>query len=144
VLVLIPAKNLDYYQSEKCLPPPALQSLPQQIDYWTEECLIDEISLQPAIIRQIIKHNRSCGVTVYKYYSQAFQLLKWIPIAKPTPDFIVNVFDLNTRIIAELKALDKKGSQYVLKQAVGRIFENIDFRQYHLSIARNLEVTLKP
>ena len=78
-------------------------------------------------------------------YLQVFRLRRWIPIAKPAPKFIVNMSDLiPTRIIAELKALDKDGSQYVLKQAVGRVFENIDFRQYHLSIARNLEVVLKP
>jgi hypothetical protein len=48
--------------------------------------------------------------------------------------------DLTTRIIAELRSLDDP--QDVLKQAVGRIFENIDSRQYHLSIARKLKVRL--
>jgi hypothetical protein len=111
---------------------------------WTEECLIDEIFLQLARTKEIVKHNGKF-ITICKYYSQAFRLRRWIPIAKPAPEYIVNMSDLiPTRIIAELKALDKDGSQYVLKLAVGRIFENIDPRQYHLSIARNLEVVLKP
>jgi hypothetical protein len=114
-----------------------------KLEYWVEQCLIEELFLQLAGTKEIVKHNGKC-VNVYKYYSQAFRLLRWIPIAKPTPEFVVNMSDLTTRIIAELKTLEKDGSQYVLKQAVRRIFENINFRQYHLSIARNLEVILKP
>jgi hypothetical protein len=112
---------------------------------WTEEYLIDEIFLRLAGTKEIVKHNGRC-INVYKYYSQAFRLRRWIPIAKPAHEFTVNMSDLTPtpRIMAELKALDKDSSQYVLKQAVGRIFENINFRQYHLSIARNLEVVMKP
>jgi hypothetical protein len=114
---------------------------------WTEECLIEEIFLRLAGTKEIVNHHNGKCVTIHKYYNQAFRLRYWIPVAKkpaPETEFIVNMQDLTTRIIAELKALDKDGSQYVLKQAVGGIFENINFRQYHLSIARNLEVVLKP
>jgi hypothetical protein len=117
--------------------------LQQGQEYWTEGCLIEEIFLQLAGTKEIVDHNGK-RVTICKYYNQAFRLRYWIPIVKPIPEFIVNKSDLTTRIISELKALDKDGSQYVLKQAVGRIFENINFKQYHLSIARNLEVVLKP
>jgi hypothetical protein len=103
-------------------------------DYWTEEFLIDKLFLQLAGTKII---------TVCKYYNQAFRLHRWIPIEKPTPQFIVNISDLELRTVAELRVLDKDGAQYVLKQAVGRVFENID-STYHLSIARNLEVILKP
>jgi hypothetical protein len=57
------------------------------------------------------------------------------------PVFVVNVSDLSARIVTKLKILDDP--QIVLKQAVGRIFENIDFRQYHLSIGKVLEVVLE-
>ena len=43
-----------------------------------------------------------------------------------------NLYDLTPRIIAGIKTLNDPKS--VLKESVGRIFENIDFRQYHLSI----------
>jgi hypothetical protein len=76
----------------------------------------------------------------YKYYNQAKALRNWIPIARPPPEFIVNLSDLSTRVIAELKVL--QNTQDVLKQAVGRIFENIDAQQYHLSIASQLKVGL--
>jgi hypothetical protein len=116
-------------------------------DAWTEEFLIDELFLQLVGTKMIVKHNDGKCITVHKYYNQAYRLRKWIPIAtkKPIPaetEFVINLSDLTTRIISELKALDKEGSQYVLKQAVGRIFENIDSRQHHLSIARKLKVRL--
>ena len=108
-------------------------------DSWTEECLIDEVFLSLAGTKSAVKHNDK-SITIHKYYNQAYRLGKWIIIAKSVPDFIVNMSDLTPRIIDELKALDDPG--YVLKSAVGRIFENVDSRRYHLSIARKLRVRL--
>jgi hypothetical protein len=105
--------------------------------WWTEECLIDELFLQLASTKQIVSHDAK-SVTIYKYYHQALTLRKWIPIAKPPPEFLVNMSDLTPRIIAELQALDD--SYTIVKLAVGRIFENIDCEQYHLSIASKLKV----
>jgi hypothetical protein len=112
----------------------------EHIEYWTEEYLIDELFLQLASTKQTMYHNDK-SITVYKYYHQALALQKWIPIADPARAFVVDISDLSARTIAELKVL--KDAQMVLKQAVGRIFENIDARQYHLSVARTLEVVLK-
>jgi hypothetical protein len=109
-------------------------------DDWTTECLIDELFLRLASTKQTILYNDK-SIAVYKYYHQALALRKWIPIAKPAPEFVVNISELSVRLIAELKILDDP--QIILKQAVGRIFENIDARQYHLSIAQFLEVVLK-
>jgi len=113
----------------------------EEREYWTEECLIDEAFLQLAGTKAIVK-NGGKRISIYKYYNQAFRLRNWITIAKPTPEFIINISDLTPRIYAEIKALKKEGYEYVLKQAVGRIFENIDPRQCHLSIARKLKVRI--
>jgi hypothetical protein len=129
-------------------------------ELWTEEYLVEEIFLRLALTKQIIKHHHievdgsttakeaiaNCcyGFTTYKYYNQARILRQWIPRARPAPKFIIDASDLTIRLIIELKSLGEDGAQqYVLKEAVGRIFENIGARQYHLSIARNLEVVLK-
>jgi hypothetical protein len=111
-------------------------------EYWTEEYLIDQIFLMLAVCKIYKKHNRDCGITVYKYYSQAFRLFKPIIICDPDnpPEFIISISDLTPRIIAELETLDD--SYYVLKLAVGRIFENIDSNRYHLTIASKLKVRL--
>lgn len=96
--------------------------------WWTEERLIDELFLRLATIPD------------RKYYNQALTLRKWIPISKPAPEFVVNMSDLTPRLIAELQALDD--SYTIVKLAVGRIFENIDSEQYHLSIASKLRVRI--
>ena len=54
------------------------------------------------------------------------------------------VSDLLPELLKELSILDKKDRKFVLKQAVGRIFEDINSELYHNSISRVLEVRLVP
>jgi hypothetical protein len=138
----LPEKDFwDLVRSRLNLPPQQNQiDANEHIEYWTEECLIDELFLQLACTKQTMYHNDK-NITVHKYYHQALALRKWIPIARPVPAFVVNMSDLSVRLVAELKILDDP--QIVLKQAVGRIFENIDACQYHLSIASKLKVRFK-
>ena len=113
----------------------------EEREYWVEEYLIDELFLQLAGTKEIIRHNGKC-VTVLKYYSQALRLRKWIPIAKPTPEFIVNISDLTVRIAAELKALDKEGS-HVLKQTKKIILMLVYIRISFLPIIGNVSSKMK-
>ena len=68
---------------------------------------------------------------------------KWIPISKPKAIFVIYTSDLTPRIYCELKSLDKHAAQYVLKESVKRIFENIDFKFYHEHIEDNLDVVIE-
>jgi hypothetical protein len=114
---------------------------------WTIECTVDELSLCLSGTKETITNDKGRSILVKKYYSQARQLMKWIPIAKPPPDFIINISDLTSRKLKEEIANlvhHPKTMQYVLTQAVGRIFENLDFEYYHLSIAKNLRVRFEP
>jgi hypothetical protein len=114
-------------------------------EYFTEEYLVDELFSQLAATKEIITIRGGKTVTVRKYYNRALRLGKWIQIAKPTPIYIVNKSDLSPRILVELKSLasDSKYSyNYVMKQGVGRIFENIDSVGYHRNIASSLKVRL--
>jgi hypothetical protein len=108
---------------------------PLIVGCWTEERLIDELFLELAITKSLVSHNGKWGITVHKYYNRALALLKWIPIARPAPKFVIDKSDLSSRVLLD-------SPQIILKQAVGRIFENIDEQHYHLSIARALEVVL--
>ena len=74
-----------------------------------------------------------------KYYNEAFDLLS-IGAYKPAPYFIINLSDLHKSLRAELSGLDKETRQFVLKQAVGRIFEDINSDLFHNSISRVLKV----
>lgn len=106
---------------------------PSIVERLTEAELVDELFLQLATTKSVISHNGRCGIIVHKYYDLACALLKWIPIARPPHAFVVDSSDLSTRVVAELKVLNCP--QIILKQAVGRIFENVDELQYHMSIA---------
>ena len=112
------------------------------IEFWTIEHLIDELFLQIAKKREIINY-KDKKFTIYKYYYQALRMWKGIPISKPKAKFIVNISDLTPRIYCELKSLENHTAQYVLKESVRRIFENIDFKLYHEHIENNLEVVLE-
>jgi hypothetical protein len=114
----------------------------EQKEYWTTECLVDQLFLNLCSSRQTIINDNGRTFTVGKYYSQAHRLMKWIPIAKPAPEFVINISDLKPEVRKEIESIidSPMTLQYVLTQAVGRIFENIDLNYYHLSIARNLKV----
>jgi hypothetical protein len=119
-----------------------LQQTKEQ-ELWTTECLVDQLFLCLAGTNEYITTNTNDEtIPVKKYYSQARQLMKWIPIARPAPEFVINISDLKSKVRKEIESIIDSPStlQYVLTQAVGRIFENIDFDYYHLSIARNLKV----
>jgi hypothetical protein len=119
----------------------------EQIEYWTIECLIDQLFLNLCSIRQTIINDNGRAVTIRKYYAQARELLKWIPIARlPSNEFVINIFDIRPAIRKEIESIanNHKTLQYVLAQAVGHVFENLDFEYYHLSIARNLRVRFEP
>ena len=114
---------------------------PSIVERFSELYLEELLFIELATTKLIVSHNGKCGITVYKYYNQALALRRWIPRARPAPAFVIDSSDLSARVVAELKVLDDP--QSILKQAVGRLFENIDELQYHMAIARALEVVLK-
>jgi hypothetical protein len=129
-------------------PPAALQERDvQEEDKWTIERIVDELFLNLVNTTEIVTIEENCiSIPVRKYYRQARELMKWIPIARPPPEFIINICDLTPKVREEIQRIIayRETLQYVLTQAIGRISENLDFGYYHLSIARNLRVRLEP
>jgi hypothetical protein len=78
------------------------------------------------------------------YYYKAYHYLKLglFLNKKEAPPFNVKIDHLSQDIIYELRQLDSKDRKFVLKLAVSRIFEDINFDLYHDSISANLEVIL--
>ena len=103
----------------------------------TKACLVD-----------LVKHHLATVVSEEgkydnrKYYNQAHNLLK-IGVFKPVPEFIINLSDLSPTLIKELHSLDSRDREFVLKQAVGRIFEDVHIEIYHNSVSRVLKVKLQ-
>ena len=110
---------------------------------WTTECLVDELFLHLANFKGIVENKQGQTLEVKNYSYQANELIPRIPVAKPTATFIIYISDLTSKLIQELKRSSEEERRYVVMQAVGRIFENINSRLYHLSIAQKLKVEFK-
>ena len=52
---------------------------------------------------------------------------------RPPPIFVVHLKHLDHRLKQVLAKLDKWSKDYVMKEAIGRIFEHVDRRFYYLS-----------
>jgi hypothetical protein len=77
------------------------------------------------------------------YYYKAFQFQKLgLFKREDVPTFKVQLSHLTNEIIYALTQLDIETCKFVLKQAVSRIFEDINFDLYHDSISDRLEVIL--
>ena len=78
-----------------------------------------------------------------EYYYQAYQFQKLgLYKREDVPTFKVKLSHLPQDIIYELSTFDTNTRRFVLKQAVSRIFEDINFDLYHDSISNRLEVSL--
>ncbi len=111
-------------------------------DYWTTERLKEEFFLCLAQVTEKIYNQEGVPVTVRKYYSQARFKMHLIPVAEPSPPFVIHFSDLTTRIQEEFKAYCKGVKQWnitiFLKEVAGRFFENLDFAYYHGGIMKSL------
>jgi hypothetical protein len=107
----------------------------------TKACLVDLLKQHLATVNGHIAVTDSEFYDNRKYYNQAHHCLK-IGAFKPVPPFPVSVSDLSPELLEELSGLHKNDRKFVLKQAVGRIFEDINSKLYHDSISRVLEVRL--
>jgi hypothetical protein len=113
-------------------------------EYWTTERLVDELILCLCDSRSYTVDEKTGHISItHKYYEQAEYLFYRIPVWKPTPPFVIFIDDLTPKIIEELEKLYRSNPhvlQYILKMAVGAIFENIGPKYYHRSVARNLKI----
>jgi hypothetical protein len=118
---------------------------------WTRNCLVERFKYELAMVIEndptdlndpTAQSNIEKPLNNRKYYNQAHSLLR-IGAFKPTPFFMIYLSDLSQRLVKELHGLDNSDRQFVMKQAVGRIFEDINQELYHNSISRVLKVKLQ-
>lgn len=113
-------------------------------EFLTIECIVDKLTVRLAEVKETINNNGK-EIHVRKYYRQARELIYRIPVWKPSPAFTIYISDLTPQLKTQIAQLitSPDNLRYVLTQAAGRIFENLDFEYYHMSIARNLRVRLE-
>jgi hypothetical protein len=122
---------------------------------WSDACLVDNLKHHLATVKlsksktptDLLdtpndKFNKYfCLISNRHYVNHAFHYLK-IGILSHIPEFLISLSDLSPELVKELVSVDKKTRDFVLKQAVGRIFEDINAKLYHNSISRVLNVRL--
>jgi hypothetical protein len=112
---------------------------------WLTSYLVDRLKQHLAIFEishiQDGSNNNTKIFDKRRYYNQVHHLLK-VGAFKPVPPFVINLSDLSPKILKELIGLDVQDRRLVLKQAVGRIFEDINCKLFHDSISSVLEVKL--
>ena len=125
----------------------------QEQEQWSDSYLVDNLKQHLATV-ELSKskiptdllyapndkfNSNFCLISNRHYVNQCFHYLK-IGILSPIPEFLISLSDLSPKLVKELAILDKKTREFVLKQAVGRIFEDINAKLYHNSISRVLKV----
>jgi hypothetical protein len=96
---------------------------------WTTNRLTEELYLNLMGVRK---------GPIRKYQEHAENLMYRIPVYKPTPTFYVELVDLSYKIKQELHGLNDKSLDRVMKEAIGKIFENINERYFLLSVKKLL------
>ena len=109
---------------------------------WLTSYLIDHLKQHLATYTEVKTSSEGKTVPARIYYDQALQMLK-VGAYNPVPSYIIQFSHLNTRLQTELDQLQDIDLIYVLKQAVSRIFEDINLELYHNSISRILRVVLQ-
>jgi hypothetical protein len=117
-----------------------------------------EVETRKAVSKEDIRDDYSIERTVDELYlclmkldgnhyeKLACDLMYRIPVYRPTPFFDIKISEINQQVKKELddRWNYKKEVDYILKQAVGRIFKNLDERYFLLSVKRLLQVRLIP
>ncbi len=80
------------------------------------------------------------------YQKKASELMYRIPVWRPSPCFEIKISDLSDQVKKELDSIwrYKRQLDYILKEAVSRIFANVNDRYFLLSVKRLLQVRLVP
>lgn len=127
------------------------------VEEWTRERLIDEVFLSLMSVkvqfcmmdgvnkevRASDSKNHGRGVIRRLYEEQARYKMRMMAIYRPPPIFVIHLKDLDDKVKQELLKDDPISIDYTLKEAVGRICEQVDNRFYLLSAKQFLKVRLE-
>lgn len=102
---------------------------------WTTWKLLDELYLSLMSVREKDRE----GISRRKYEEQARYRIYWMAIPHHTA-FTINLKDLDERVKRELAKRHKELRDFIIKQAVEKIFEQVDSSHFLLSAKQYLKV----
>jgi hypothetical protein len=81
--------------------------------------------------------NLGRGVLRRLYEEQVRYKMYRIPIFRPPPVFVIHLKHLDDRLKRELSTLDRANRDFVVREAIGKIFEHVD-KHFFLQSAKPL------
>ena len=92
------------------------------------------ITSDPRDVEEVHRCNTGTGVPRRFYEEQARYKMHRIPVFLPPPVFVVHLKHLDEELKKELSSLDKESKDFVMKDAISRIFEQVDKRYFLLNV----------
>jgi hypothetical protein len=109
-------------------------------DEWSREKIIDELLRNLASVEQTAVDESGQIIIIRKYQSLCRRLGHFIPVAEPTPEYLIHLSDLKPEVMRALQKIHHPELRRLLvHQAVLRLFEAVGIEPY-ISIGRKLIV----
>lgn len=108
-------------------------------DEWSHEKTIDELLRNLASVEQTAVDESGQIIIIRKYQSLCRRLGRFIPVAEPTPEYLIHLSDLKPEVRGALEKIHPELRRLLAHQAVLRLFEAVGFEPY-ISIGRKLIV----
>jgi hypothetical protein len=133
----------DREQSDPSSEPHTVDVKPVEMsdEEWSCEKTTDELQCNLAAVEQKVTNHGGQVITIRKYQSLCRGLGRYIPIAKPTPEFPICLSDLKPEVRKVLEFYHPELTRLLVQQAVLRLFEAVGIEPY-ISIGRKLVVKL--
>ena len=132
----------DREQADASSEPYTVDAKPVEIsdDEWSREKTIDELLRNLASVEQTAVDESGQIITIRKYQSLCRRLGRFIPVAEPTPEYLIHLSDLKPEVRGALEKIHHPELRRLLAhQAVLRLFEAVGIEPY-ISIGRKLIV----
>ncbi len=132
----------DREQADASSEPYTVDAKPVEIsdDEWSREKTIDELLCNLASVEQTAVDESGQIITIRKYQSLCRRLGRFIPVAEPTPEYLIHLSDLKPEVRGALEKIHHPELRRLLAhQAVLRLFEAVGIEPY-ISIGRKLIV----
>jgi|SRR5215204_415128 len=135
---------------------PIQRQQPQDPRPWSLAAIVDELTISlldtkvvfcmlnsnqkpskmsdPKEAEEAYRYNIGSGVLRRLYEEQVRYKMYRIPVFTPPPIFVIYLKHLDERLKKELANLDRETKDFVMKEAIGRIFEQVDRRFFLLSV----------
>jgi hypothetical protein len=134
----------DIEPADLCIEPQksGVKSLQLPDEEWLHEKIIDELLRNLASVEQSAVDESGQIIIIRKYQSLCRKLGRFIPIAQPTPEYVIHLSDLKPEVRGALEKIHHPELRRLLAhQAVLRLFEAVGIDPY-ISIGRKLVIKL--